>query len=122
MKIGNKPKEVPSGASLTLSVQYNVADIKAALLDVDKRQPDGGIGITLQELVKMLHDTATDSHMPDAPRWYIAEWMVRRAVKEGFIFKANAYIGEVSTDEDLYIILVGSVRKKMRGRPKKNNK
>lgn len=119
MQVNRKYKGTPSGASLTLSVQYNVADIKTALLRVNKEQQDGSIGVSMNDLIKLLFDNATDSHMPQEPRQYIAEWMARRAVKEGFVFKANEYLGIISTDEDIYLIDAGNVRSKMRGVTKK---
>lgn len=114
MQVNRKYKGAPSGASLTLSVQYNVADIKAALLRVNKELQDGNIGVSISELEKMFLDLFTDSHMPFESRQYISGWMVRRAIKEGFVFKANDYLGVVS-NEDIYLIDVGNVRSKMRG-------
>lgn len=119
MKVIRKLNGKPAGSNLNVTLQYNVADIKAALLCVNKNRPDCSIGITMDNLVNMLYKIATDEHMPDEPRLYIAEWMVRRAVKEGFVFKANDYLGEVSTATEIYLIDVASISEKMRGRPRK---
>ena len=70
-------------------------------------------------LVQMLFETATDRHMPTEPRRYIAEWMARRAVIEGYVFKSNGYMGNADTGEDAYLIDEESIRNKMRGRKPK---
>jgi hypothetical protein len=48
--------------------------------------------------------------------------MVRRAIIEGFVFKANDYLGKVSANEDIYIVDAEKVRAKMRGVCNKKNK
>ena len=118
MKVISKLKSVPSGNSLSISLQYGLSDIKSALIQI-KRQMKQGDCISMKELINMLYDTATDPHMPNDPRTYIAEWMARIAVAEGFVFKANEYLGNAVIGEDAFLFDEETIREKMRGRPKK---
>lgn len=118
MKVKRKLKGTPSGCSLNISLLYGIGDIKTALIQIKKKIGQNE-SISMKNLVQMLCDTATDSHMKEKPRRYIAEWMARRAVVEGFVFRMNAYLGKASTGTDLYLIDDKSIREKMRGRKPK---
>lgn len=118
MKVIRKKNNTPCGSSLCVTLLFGLGDIKSALLNIRKR-----IGqhesISMKDLEQMLYDTATDHHMPIKPRRCIAEWMARRAVVEGYVFKANGYMGDADTGKEAYIIDDESIREKMRGRKPK---
>lgn len=115
MKIIKNLKGSPEAASLTIAVKYVNSDIKKALVEICASSTGIDVGVSLKNLTAKFYEIATDSHMPDASRLYIAKWMARRAVKEGFVFRANDYIGFESSGEDIYLIDVEFVRSKMRG-------
>jgi hypothetical protein len=118
MKVIRKRNNTPSGSSLCVTLLFGLGDIKSALLSVRKQiGPNESLSMSL--LVQMLYETATDRHMPQEPRRYIAEWMARRAVIDGYVFKSNVYMGNADTGEDTYLIDEESIRNKMRGRKPK---
>ena len=57
--------------------------------------------------------------MPKEQRRYIAEWMARRSVAEGFVFRTNDYLGNADSGTDVYLIDEDTIRENMRGRRKK---
>lgn len=118
MKVNRKNKGVPSGNSLSVSLLYGLGDIKSALMQIKKKMGRGE-STSIMELTQMLYDTATDPHMPHEPRIYIAEWMARVAISEGFVFRADDYLGNASTSINVYLIDEEFIRKKMRGRKPK---
>ena len=122
MKIRRKIKGTPEAASLTVCIEYNLADIKNVLFQICLSHTDENVGITISDLTDSVFEKATGSHMLHNSRQYIAEWMVRRAIIEGFVFKANDYLGKVSANEDIYIVDAEKVRAKMRGVCNKKNK
>lgn len=118
MKVIRKLKGTPGGDSLSIQLLYGLGDIKSALVQIMKKA--GGIdSVSMTELIQMLYNHATDSHMPKEPRRFIAEWMARVAVSEGYVFKANEYLGNATTKEDAFLFDEEAIREKMRGRPKK---
>lgn len=118
MKVIRKFKKAPKGSSLSVSLQYGVSDIKSALLEIKKRNAQSEC-ISMKVLIQMLCDFATDKHMPQEPRQYIAEWMARRAIIEGFVFKANEFLDSSFNGEETYLIDEETIREKMRGRKPK---
>lgn len=119
MKVIREIKGKPNGKSLSVSILYGEGDIKSALL-VIKKTFEQNAGISIGNLKQKLYEFATDAHMPEEPRRYIADWMTRRAIENGFVFKANQYFGNASNEEDTYLFDEDSIREKMRGRPRKN--
>ena len=118
MKVNRKLKGVPGGNSLSISLLYGLGDIKSALIQIKKRMGCGE-STNFMELTQMLYDTATDPHMPREARNYIAEWMARIAISEGYVFRVDDYLGYASDKTDVYLIDEESVKRKMRGRKPK---
>lgn len=118
MKVKREIKGNPNGKSLNISILYVEGDIKSALLSI-KKSMGQDVGISFGDLKQKLYEHATDKHMPEEPRRYIAEWMLRRAIESGFVFKANSYLGNVSNEEETFLFDEESIREKMRGRPRK---
>ncbi|MBO6031417.1 MAG: hypothetical protein J6Q22_08085 [Prevotella sp.] len=120
MKVIRKLKGLPNGATLNISVQYGLSDVKAALIDIKTNRLECGTDtISMERLTTMLVESATDPHMPKEQRRYIAEWMARRSVAEGFVFRTNDYLGNADSGTDVYLIDEDTIRENMRGRRKK---